>query len=71
MTRDENNNGFDTIDTDKDGFNTRKEFGAESIALLDKDGDGTLSRAEYEAGFDMLDKAEILEPESTAECELE
>ncbi len=71
MTRDENNNGFDTIDTDKDSFITSKEWGVESIPLLDKDGDGTLSRAEYKAGFDMFDKAEILESESTAECVLE
>ena len=70
MTRDEYN-GFDTINTDKDGFITRKEWGAETIALLDKDGDGKLSRAEHEPGFDMFDKAEILEPESTAECVLE
>ncbi len=68
VTRDEYNNGFDTIDTDKDGFITRKEWGAESIALLDKDGDGKLSRTEYEAGFDMFDKAEILESGSAAEC---
>ena len=58
LTREEYSSGFDIIDADpKDGFITKKELGAESIApfsLLDKD-DGKLSRAEYEAGFGIFD----------------
>ncbi len=57
-SRAEYNAGFDVIDADKDGFITRKESGAVSLApfkLLDKGGDGKLFRTEYEAGFDLFD----------------
>ena len=44
---------------DQDGFLTRDEFGTASkfyFDLLDKDGDGKLSREEYKSGFALMDK---------------
>ena len=51
LARDENNQGFDAIDADKDGFLTRNELGASaaSLSLLDTDGDDKVSRKEFEA----------------------
>jgi hypothetical protein len=54
------------IDTDKDGFITRKEFGSASLTpfvILHKEGDGKLSHQEYEWGFDVFDFMEtVLSP---------
>ena len=50
--------GFNLLDIDKDAFISRAEFGTECaapFALLDKDGDGKLTKAEYEAGFKLFD----------------
>ncbi len=46
------------LDADKDGKITKEEFKCVSqapFALLDCDGDGFLSRTEFEAGFDVID----------------
>lgn len=58
ITRKEYNAGFDIIDTDRNGFLSKNEFGMSSAApfnLLDQDGNGQLSRKEFKAGFDLLD----------------
>jgi Ca2+-binding EF-hand superfamily protein len=43
------------MDLNKDGTLSREEFNCAIFSMLDKDGDGLLSREEYEAGFDMFD----------------
>jgi len=54
--------GFDLIDQDKDGFITEVEFKSVSscwivtVKLLDKDGDGKISRSEWNAGFALFDR---------------
>jgi Ca2+-binding EF-hand superfamily protein len=49
----EYNAGFDVLDADKDGKVSMEEFGEISMAafqFLDADGDGFLTRSEWEAG---------------------
>jgi len=58
ITRKEYNAGFDIIDTDRNGFLSKIEFGMSSAApfnLLDQDRDGQLSRKEFKLGFDLFD----------------
>jgi Ca2+-binding EF-hand superfamily protein len=58
ITRKEYNAGFDIIDTDRNGFLSKIEFGMASAApfnLLDQDGNGQLSRKEFKAGFALFD----------------
>jgi Ca2+-binding EF-hand superfamily protein len=43
------------MDLNKDGTLSREEFNCAIFSMLDKDGDGLLSREEYEAGFSMMD----------------
>jgi hypothetical protein len=43
------------MDLNKDGTLSREEFNSTISSILDKDGDGLLSREDYEAGFDRLD----------------
>jgi ankyrin repeat protein/Ca2+-binding EF-hand superfamily protein len=45
--------GFDILDTNKDGFVCRKEFGC--VAFSEKDDVSQLTREEYEAGFKLFD----------------
>ena len=54
----EYNSAFDVLDTNHDGYVTRSDFrfaSSHPFHLIDLDGDGLISRKEWEAGFALFD----------------